>query len=262
MHGVSGALGYDVAEDVVSGEGEVADEVEDFVADELVGEAQVAVEDALAREHDDAFFGGAADETHVAEFLFVFAPAEGAGWSDFALVVAGGEVDGVSLTADGGGEVDLVGDGVAVSGIDADEFVAFAHFDTLEDAEIFAAAALALQPNVAEGLGVGQSAAIEDGQLEIVQFHHDIVDAGAEQGGEQMLGGGDEDALAHEAGGVTDFGDVAADGGDFESVEVGTAKDDARTGRGGQQAHAHRCTAVKANAGELNRGGNRIFQVR
>ena len=48
VHGVSGALGDDVAEDVVAGEGEVADEVEDLVADEFIAEAQGAVEDALA----------------------------------------------------------------------------------------------------------------------------------------------------------------------------------------------------------------------
>jgi hypothetical protein len=40
-----------------------------------------------------------------------------------------------------------------------------------------------------------------------------------------VLGGGDEDALAHEAGGVTDFGDVAAGCWDFEVVKVGAAED-------------------------------------
>ena len=225
MHGVSGALGYDVAEDVVAGEGEVTDEVEDLVAGELVGEAEVAVEDAVAAENDDAFFGGTADQAHVTQFLFVFAPTEGAGGGDFALVGAGGEVDGVSLTADGRGEVDFVGDGVAVAGIHADEFVAFTHLDVLEDAEILAAAALRFEANFAEGLGIRKGAAIEDGELEVVEIDEDVVDAGSEQGGEQVFGGRDEDALAHEAGGVTDFGDVAAGCWDFEVVKVGAAED-------------------------------------
>jgi len=261
VHGVSGALGDDVAEDVVAGQGEVADEVEDLVARELVVEAQIAVEDALAGEHDDAFFGGAADQAHVAEFLFVFAPAKGAGGGDFALVGAGGEVDDVSLAADGRGEVDFVGDGVAIARIDSDELVAFADLDALENAEVFAAAALAFQSDFAKGLGVRKRAAVEDGEFEVVELDVDVVDAGAEQCGEQVLRGGDEDALTHEAGGVADLGDVAADGGDFESVEIGAAEDDAGTGRCGEQAHAHRSAAVKANAGELNWGGNRIFQV-
>ena len=45
-----------------------------------------------------------------------------------------------------------------------------------------------------------------------------------------MLGGGDEDALAHETGGVGNLGHVAADGLDFEVVEVGAAEDDAGAG--------------------------------
>jgi hypothetical protein len=118
------------------------------------------------------------------------------------------------------------------------------------------------ESDFAEGLGVGERAAVEDGELEVVEIDEDVVDAEAEEGGEQVLGGGDEHALAHEAGGVADLGDVAAGGGDFESIEIGAAKDDARAGGGGQEAHAHGSAAVKANAGELNRGGNRIFQVR
>ena len=47
VHGVAGALGYDVALDAVAGESQVADEVEHLVADILVGEAQRAVQDAL-----------------------------------------------------------------------------------------------------------------------------------------------------------------------------------------------------------------------
>jgi hypothetical protein len=38
VHGVSGALGDNVAKNVVAGESEIADEVEDFVANELVAE--------------------------------------------------------------------------------------------------------------------------------------------------------------------------------------------------------------------------------
>jgi hypothetical protein len=43
VHCVAGALGYDAALDAVAGEGEVADEVEDLVADVFVAEAQGAV---------------------------------------------------------------------------------------------------------------------------------------------------------------------------------------------------------------------------
>ena len=77
-----------------------------------------------------------------------------------------------------------------------------------------------------------------------------------------MFRGGDQNALAHEAGGIADFGHVPADGGNFESIEIGAAKHDAGASRGGKQAHVNRRATVKANAGEFNRGGNCVFQVR
>jgi len=89
VHGMAGALGDDAAPDAAAGQGEVADEVEDLVADELVGEAEGAVLDFAVADDDGALVGGAADEAHVAEHGFVFAEAEGAGGGDEAGVVAG-----------------------------------------------------------------------------------------------------------------------------------------------------------------------------
>ena len=130
MHGMASALGDDAAPDATAGEGEVADEVEDLVADELVGETERAVEDGAgvggggAGDDDGGVVGYAADEAHVAEHGFVFFEAEGAGGGDEIGVGAGFEVAGEGVAADGLGEVDGVVDGVAVAGIDADELVA------------------------------------------------------------------------------------------------------------------------------------------
>ena len=77
-----------------------------------------------------------------------------------------------------------------------------------------------------------------------------------------MLGGGDEDALAHEAGGVADFRDIAASGGDGESVEVRAAKDHAGAGGGRKQPHIDGGSTVQSNAGELKGRGNGMFQMR
>src|SRR6202021_4031406 len=241
---------------------EIADEVEDLVAGELVAEAQGSVLDAVAGKDNDALLGCTADEAHVAEFLLVFAETEGAGGSDLSLVGAGGEVDHVSLTADGSGEVDAGGGRGALAGIDADALIALADFNRFEDAEVFAAAALGFEADLAERFGIGQGTAVEDRQFEVVDFDDDVVDAGAEKRGEQVLRGGDEHALAHEAGGVADFGDVTPDGGNIEAIEVGTAKDDAATGRSGQKLHANGRAAMESDTGKLNWGGNGIFQVR
>ncbi len=98
-----------------------------------------------------------------------------------------------------------------------------------------------LRPTRLEGFDVGQGGAVEDGDFEVVELDDDVVDAEADERGEQVFGGGDEDALAHEAGGVGDLGDVAAVGGDLEVVEVGAAEDDAGAGgRGHRGAWARR----------------------
>ena len=100
-----------------------------------------------AADDDGALVGGAADEAHVAEHGLVFPEAEGSRRGDEPGVVAAFEVADEGFAADGRGEVDHVVDGVAFAGVDADELVAFAHFDILEDAEILAfAAAARLRP--------------------------------------------------------------------------------------------------------------------
>jgi len=70
-------------------------------------------------------------------------------------------------------------------------------------------------------------ASIENGQLKVVEFHDGVVDAQADQRGEQMLGGRDEDALFHQAGGITHTGDVPADGLNLKTIKVGAAEDNA-----------------------------------
>ena len=277
MHGVAGSLGYYAAPDAAAGEGQVADEVEDFVADELVGETEGAVEDGArvggggAGDDDGGVVGYAADEAHVAEHGFVFFEAEGAGGGDEVGVGAGFEVADEGVAADGGGEVDGVMDGVAFAGpclcerIDADELVAgrgmLSDLDGLEDAEVLALAALALEAGGEDGGDVGEGAAVEDGDLEVVDFYDDVVDAEADEGGEEVLGGLDEDALAHEGGGVGDARYVATGGGDLEVVEVGAAEDDAGAGGRGDEAHGDGGAGVEADALEVEGGVEGVLEL-
>ncbi len=78
---------------------------------------------------------------------------------------------------------------------------------------------------LAYGLHKGQRAAVENGQLQVIQLHDGIVDAATDQGGEQVLGGGNEHALFHQAGGIADPGYVLAHGLHFKAVQIGAAKD-------------------------------------
>ncbi len=151
---------------------------------------------------------------------------------------------------------------VAGAGIDADEFVTFADLDGVQDANGLAAAALCADADFAKCLDVGKRASVEDGKLKVVELHDHVVHSHADQGREQMLGGGDQNALAHQTGRVADLGDVAADGGNFKVVEISTPKDDARTGRSRKKPHRDRCAGVESDPCEFQGCCNGLFQVR
>ena len=271
VHGMAGAFRDNPAPDAAAGQGEITDEVEDLVANKLVGETEGAVEDGAipggggASDDDGGVVGHAADEAHIAKHGLVFLEAEGAGGGDEVGVGTGLEVAGEGVVADGFGEVDGVVDGVAVAGIDADELVAggraFAHLDRLEDADVLALAALALEAGGEDGGDVGERAAIEDGDLEVVDFDDDVVDAEADEGGEEVLGSLDQDALAHEGGGIGDAGDVAAGGGNFEVVQVGTAEDDAGTSGGWDEAHGDGGAGVETHSLEVQGSVDRVLEL-
>jgi hypothetical protein len=63
-----------------------------------------------------------------------------------------------------------------------------------------------------------------------------------------MFGGGDQDALAHQAGGVADARHVAPEGGDGKIVEVGPEKNDAGGGRRRKNADRDGNAAVKPDS--------------
>ena len=79
-----------------------------------------------------------------------------------------------------------------------------------------------------------------------------------------MFGGGDEHALFHQAGGVADARHVAADRLDFKAVEIGAAKNHARSRGGGQDPQVHRSAAVQSHAAAFHRRADCLFvyQVR
>ena len=83
-----------------------------------------------------------------------------------------------------------------------------------------------------------------------------IVHAQADERREQVLGGRDEHAFFHQAGGVADAGHVAADGLDFKAVEIDAAKDDSRSGRSGKYSHGNWRAAVEAYSTAFHGGAD------
>src|ERR1700684_533150 len=90
VHGVSGAVGDNVAENLPAEQGQIADEVENLVAHKFVFKAQGRVLDALAGQDDAIVTRSSADQSHIAELLLVFAGAKGSRRSDVAQIISFG----------------------------------------------------------------------------------------------------------------------------------------------------------------------------
>ena len=76
---MAGFAGFDSAEERKADEGEVADEVESFVAAEFVGIAEGTVHNAVFGEDDGVIEGAATDQAHGAKGLDIGFETEGAG---------------------------------------------------------------------------------------------------------------------------------------------------------------------------------------
>src|SRR5579862_5252741 len=261
VHGMAGAFRVHMAFDAAASQGEIPNEVEDLVADVFVGEAQRAVFRAVFAEDNGVFRSGATDEAHVAKPLFVGLVAESAGRGDVRPIGSVRQVDGRPQAPDGGGKIDGVVDAVARPGVDADELVAFAHLHRMQHTNIFAAPPLGANAHAQEGFNIWLGAAVEDGQFQVVDLDNYVIDPHSNEGREEVFGRRNEHALAHEAGGVAELGDIAPGGRDLEVIKIGAAKDNARTRRGGQKPHVHGGAGVKPHSRKRERLGDRLFQM-
>jgi len=224
---MAGFAGFDAAEEREADEGEVADEIEGLVAAKFVRVTEGAVHHAVFGENDGVIEGAAADETHGAERLDIGFETEGAGaGKNLAEGVGIDEQFDLLLADEGMGEIDVTADAEFVGGINADAAAVFDDFDGLEDAKVAAFSAKAAEAGLIEQLKERFGGTVEDGNFDVVEIDENVVDSVGVGGGEKMFGGGKQDALLHEAGGVADAGDVVAMGFDWEIVEVDAAEDD------------------------------------
>jgi hypothetical protein len=234
---MSGFAGFDAAEEGQADKGEVADEIEGLVAAELVRVAEWAVHDAIFGEDDGVVESAAADEAHGSERLDIGFEAEGTGTGEnLAERVGIDEQFDLLLADEGMGKIDVTANAEFVGGIDADSATVFDDFDWFEDADVAAFAAKAADAGLIEQLKERLGGTVQDRDFDVIEVNEDVVDAVGVGGGEKVLGGGEQDALFHEAGGVTDAGDVVAVGFNGEIVEVDTAEDDAGIGGSGLKA--------------------------
>src|SRR5581483_10712042 len=257
---MAGAIGNHSAQDAASDQRQVANEIEDFVAHKLVVESQGRV--LIPRfGQDDAVLGRSpADQTHVAHGLLVLARAESPCGRDGSDVVAIRKIGFEALIANQGmGEIDRVRDGIKVGWIHRNELFSLSDFDFTLNAKVLSRSALLSNTGFQDHVHERAGAAIENWEFEIVQFDDGIINSGANKSGEKVLGGGDQDAFLHQAGGVTDPGQVAPGGLDDEAVEVDAAEDNAATGSCRDNLQVNRSAAMEAYAFTLDSGSNCLF---
>jgi len=182
---VAGFASFDATEEGEADEGEVADEIESFVAAEFVGIAEGAVHHAVFGEDDGVIERAAADEAHGAERLDIGFEAEGAGAGENLAERVGIDEEFDLLLADEGmRKVDVTTDAKFVGGIDADAATVFDDFDRLEDAEVAAFAAKAAEAGLIQELEKRLGGTVEDGDFNVVEVDEDVVDAVGIGGGE------------------------------------------------------------------------------
>lgn len=225
---MAGFAGFDAAEEGEPDKGEVADEVEGFMAAEFVGIAERAIHDTVVGEDDGVIERAATDEAHGAERLDIGFEAESAGTGEnLAEGVGIDEQFDLLLADERMGEVDVAANAEFVGGRDGDAAAVFDDFDRFKDAEVPAFAAKAAEAGLIKELEERLGGTVEDGDFYVIEVDENVVDAVGIGGREKMFGGGEQDALFHEAGGVADPGDVVAVGFDGEIVKVDAAEDDA-----------------------------------
>ncbi len=119
------------------------------------------------------------------------------------------------------------------------------HGHRAANAEEALAPAVGLQSRRLQQLHVRRSAAVQNGNFQVVDFDERVVHSHAVEHAEQMLGGGDQHALPHQAGGIAYASHVAPTGGDMEIVEIGAEENDAGGRRRGKNSNGDGDAAVK-----------------
>ena len=233
VEGVSGLVDGDLAQDREPAEGEVADEVEELMADAFVLAAEaLAVDRAVPVEDDGVVERAALGQAEGAEAVHIFEEAEGAGVGDLGFEFFGAEAEFKLLVVE---ERVIVGDGAIDLGFEAgfDGGVASvdADLDGLSYHQVGAGGGKFDDAGGLDELDKGSGRAVEDGNLGSVNLDLGVVDAEAGQRGHEVFNSSDPGAVDAEGGGVEGALDVLADCRDADPGEfVGADEDDAVVG--------------------------------
>src|SRR6266436_29425 len=198
----------------------------------FIWKMQGPVHDAIVGENDGVFKRAAANQTHGLERLNVTFEAKRPGASKQVAEGLGADHHLYFLLADQRvHEIHVAAHTKFIGGIDADAAVAFDNFERLQNLHVAAPSAELSNAALLQHLHKRLGAAIQDRYFNRINVDENVVNAAGIDGGEQVLGGGEQNALLHEARGIAYARDVVALRLDRKVIEVHAAKNDAGFGR-------------------------------
>src|ERR1022692_2079110 len=213
MHGVAGGVGHYRTQYLFPDQRQVTDQVQYLVAYKLVIKTQWGVQNFVAVQHDGILHRRPADQSLLPHGIGFMQKSESARRRYFTQIAAVRQPHAEALLANEWvRKIDRIRNRINVRRIHGYEFITLAQLDLAHDSKISAGFALFANPGLLNHFHEGTGTAIQNRQFKIVQLNDGIVDADAGERREQVLGGGNEHALFHQAGGVTDAGHVASAG--------------------------------------------------
>src|ERR1700687_1973344 len=196
MHGVAGAIGGHVAENLVADERQIADQIQNFVPDKLIRETQRRIYQTVAGQHQRVLRRRPANQPLLAHGFGLMQKSKGPCRSNVGDVVPVGQGLSESLASNQRmWKIDGVGNRIAVRRKNTDELIAFTKFQGLKNPDVSSRAALLTDPGAADQVHEWPRASVENGQLQVVQLDVRVVDSHPYERREQVFGSGNQDAL-------------------------------------------------------------------
>src|SRR5579864_5361151 len=160
------------SENLFAQQGQVADQIEHFVPNELVPEPKRRVHDVIAGEHDRIVRGSPANQALLAHRLSFMEETEGPCRRNFTQVVAIRKIHLKALPADHPvREIDGIRNRVPVRGIDRNKLITFPQLQFLTNSQVRSRPALLANSYLEDHFYKRTRASIQNRQLEIIQLN-------------------------------------------------------------------------------------------
>src|SRR6267378_5119046 len=248
MQGLACFFGFNTRQQLQSGQCQVTNQIQCLVPSKLVGEAQRPVHDAVVSENDGVLERATTNESHGLERLDVALEAESTrARQKVAESIRPHQHFHFLLADQWMRKIHVAAHAKLIGRIDADPAVSFGNFQRLQYFQIAPLPAQFANAGALQHLHEGLSRTVQNGHLDGVNVDIDVVDATRINGGKQMFGGGEQNALFHEARGITYASNIVPLGFNREVIQVDAAKHDACLSRGGYQVDVAVHTSVEAH---------------